>query len=129
MLQSVILAVKLAGTTVSGNPPFYELNKLGGGSTLRGYSRYRFYGNTSFYNQNELQWNINVRSWFMNGKIGLLTFFDNGRVWQPGEVSRIWHTGYGFGIMIAPFNKLSFTASYGITKESTQLHFRVGKLL
>ncbi len=64
----------------------------------------------------------------MNGKIGLLTFFDNGRVWQPGEISDEWHTGYGFGLMLAPFNKISVTASYGISKENNMLHLRVGKL-
>lgn len=129
LLRSVILAVKTGGATVSGNPPFYELNKIGGGSTLRGHFRYRFYGKSTFYNQNELQWNINVKSWLMNGKIGLLGFFDNGRVWQPGETSDEWHKGYGFGLMIAPFNKFSFTVSYGMSKEVNLIHLRVGKLL
>ena len=129
LLRSVTLAVKAGGATVTGEQSFYELNKIGGGSSLRGHLRYRFYGKTTFYNQNELRWDINVKSWFMNGKIGLLTFFDNGRVWQPGEISNEWHTGYGFGFMIAPFNKFSFTASYGMSKENKLIHLRVGKLL
>ncbi len=128
VLPSVTLGVKSGAATVTGNPRFYELNKIGGGNSLRGYLRYRFYGKTSFYNQNELQWNINVKSWLMNGKIGLLALLDNGRVWQPGETSDKWHTGYGMGIMIAPFNKLSVTASYGMSKENNLLHLRVGRL-
>ncbi len=128
VLPSVTLGVVAGAATVTGNPLFYELNKIGGGNSLRGYSRYRFYGKTSFYNQNELQWNFNVRGWLLNGKIGLLGFFDNGRVWQPGEVSEDWHTGYGGGLMIAPFKKLSVTATYGISKESKQIHLRVGRL-
>ncbi|HUS03382.1 MAG TPA: BamA/TamA family outer membrane protein, partial [Chitinophagaceae bacterium] len=129
LLRSVTLAVKAGGATVTGQPVFYELNKLGGGSSLRGYLRYRFYGKTSFYNQNELRWDINIKSWLMNGKIGLLGFFDNGRVWLPAEISNEWHKGYGFGLMIAPFNKFSFTASYGMSKETNIIHLRVGKLL
>ncbi|MDB5223106.1 MAG: hypothetical protein JWN83_1773 [Chitinophagaceae bacterium] len=128
LLKSVTLAVKTGAATVIGQPGFYELNKIGGGNTLRGYLKYRFYGKTSFYNQNELQWNMDIKSWLMNGKIGLLAFFDNGRVWQPGEVSDIWHTGYGFGITLAPFNKYSITASYGMSKESNLAYLRVGKL-
>jgi hypothetical protein len=30
--------------------------------------------------------------------------------------------------MIAPFKKLSVTATYGISKESKQIHLRVGRL-
>jgi hypothetical protein len=129
VFHSLVLAVKTGAATVTGQPPFYELNKLGGGNSLRGHMRYRFYGKTSFYNQDELQWNIPVKSWLMNGKIGLLGFIDNGRVWQPGEISDTWQTGYGFGLMIAPFNKFSFTASYGMSSEDHRIHIRVGRLL
>lgn len=126
---SLVVGVKTGGATVTGNPPLYELNKLGGGSTLRGHLRFRYYGKTTFYNQNELQWNIKIKSWFMNGYIGLLGFFDNGRVWYPGETSNLWQTGYGFGLMIAPFNKFSFTASYGMSAEGNAIHVRLGRLL
>jgi hypothetical protein len=129
VFHSLVLAVKAGTATVTGQPAFYELNKLGGGNTLRGHMRYRFYGKTSFYNQDELQWNIPVKSWLMNGTIGLLGFIDNGRVWQPGEISDTWQTGYGFGLMIAPFNKFSFTASYGISSEDHRIHIRIGRLL
>ena len=127
--RALILAVKAGGLTVTGTPPIYELAKLGGGSTVRGHFRYRYYGKSSFFNQNELQWNIPFKSWVMNGTLGVLGFLDEGRVWQPGEVSDTWHTGYGFGLMIAPFNKLSFTASYGMSREYNIIHFRVGRLL
>ena len=129
LLRSVTLAVKAGGATVTGRPEFYDLTRIGGGSTLRGYLRYRFYGKTSFYNQNEIQCNILFKSWLMNGTLGLIGFFDNGRVWQPGEISSAWHTGYGFGLMIAPFNKVSVTACYGLSRESNIIHLRVGKLL
>lgn len=127
ILKSITLAVKTGAATVTGQPKFYELNKIGGGTSLRGFLKYRFYGKTSFYNQNELQWNMNIKSWIMNGKIGLLGFVDNGRVWQPGEQSDDWHTGYGFGLMIAPFNKYSITVNYGMSKENNLVYLRVGK--
>lgn len=129
VLPNVIAVVRAGAATVTGHPPFYELNRLGGGSSVRGYLRFRFYGKTTFFNQNELQWHIKVKSWLMNGKIGFLGFVDNGRVWQPGEESNIWHNGYGFGVIIAPFNKFSITASYGMSPETNLVHLRVGRSL
>jgi hemolysin activation/secretion protein len=129
LLKTVALSVKAGGATVTGHPPFYDLNRIGGGSTLRGFLKYRFYGKSSFYNQNELQWNIKVKSWIMNGTLGLLGFYDDGRVWQPGETSDVWHAGYGFGLMIAPFNKYAVTVSYGMSKENNLMYIKVGKPL
>jgi hypothetical protein len=122
-------AFKAGGATLSGLPEFYQLNKLGGGSILRGHRRFRFYGKTAAYNQNELQWNFNVKSYLFSGKLGVLGLLDNGRVWQPGEVSNKWHTGMGGGIMIAPFNRITLTATYSVSREEGRFNVRIGKLL
>jgi hypothetical protein len=63
----------------------------------------------------------------MNGKLGLLAHYDLGRVWQPSQSSTTWHRGYGAGVMLAPFNKITFTATYSISKEDKMIHLRVGK--
>jgi hemolysin activation/secretion protein len=125
---SLTLAVKTGIQTLVGTPEFYQLSKLGGGNTLRGYLRYRFYGKTAAYNQNELQWNFNVRSFLLNGKMGFLALLDNGRVWQPEEKSQKWHIGYGGGIILAPFNKISITATYAVSPEDGRFNVRIGRL-
>lgn len=125
---SLTLAVKAGAATLTGTPEFYQLNKLGGGNTLRGFLRYRLYGKSAFYNQNELQWNFNVKSYILSGKMGLLALLDNGRVWQPSEQSGKWYTGVGGGVMIAPFNKITLTATYAKSNESARLNVRVGRL-
>jgi len=66
----------------------------------------------------------NINSYFFRGKGGLVAFFDDGRVWLPGETSNTLHTGYGGGILIAPFNFVFFDITYGISKETTQLQIR-----
>lgn len=126
---SLTLGIKTGAATLTGEPEFYQLNRLGGGPTLRGFLRYRFYGKTAVYNQNELQWNFNVKTYFLSGKMGLLALLDDGRVWQPGETSNKWHVGYGGGLMIAPFNKISFTGTYAISSDGGRLNVRVGRLL
>jgi hypothetical protein len=122
-------ASKVGASHVLGEPEFYQLNNLGGGNNLRGFSRFRFYGNTALYNQNELQWNFNVKTYLYSGKIGLVALFDNGRVWIPGENSDRWHVAVGGGITLVPFNKLSVTATYAVSKEDGRLSLRIGHFL
>ncbi|HEX2684496.1 MAG TPA: ShlB/FhaC/HecB family hemolysin secretion/activation protein, partial [Ferruginibacter sp.] len=85
------LVMRVGGASLTGTPEFYQYNFIGGGKTLRGYRRTRFFGKTTAYSQNELRWIKNVRSYLYNGKIGLLALYDIGRVWIPGEKSNTWH--------------------------------------
>ncbi|MDQ6755939.1 MAG: outer membrane protein assembly factor [Bacteroidota bacterium] len=121
------LAIRGSGGTVSGNPLFYQLPHIGGADDLRGYRRERFFGKTAFANSNELRFITNMRSYLMNGKIGFTVFYDEGRVWQPGETSDTWHTDYGAGLLLAPFNKLLANLAYGISKEKKMIQLRLIK--
>lgn len=123
------IASKVGAAALSGEPEFYQLNRIGGGNTLRGYTRFRLYGKTAVYNQNELQLNFNVQSYLFNGKMGFLALLDNGRVWQPGEDSNKWYTAVGGGLMIAPFNKISITATYAVSNEDKRFAVRLGHFL
>jgi len=58
-----------------------------------------------------------------------LAFYDVGRVWMPGEESNTWHSGYGGGIIIAPFQKFSLSVTYGISSELHLFHVRFNKIL
>ncbi|HSN61570.1 MAG TPA: BamA/TamA family outer membrane protein, partial [Ferruginibacter sp.] len=123
------IKIKTGATTLSGQPEFYQLNTVGSTETLRGHQRDRFYGKTTVYNQNELRWITDVRSYRYNGKIGLFALYDLGRVWMDNEKSNKWHTGYGGGIMLSPFNKISVTAAYAISEEDNNFHFQLIKVL
>jgi hypothetical protein len=127
LIKSVALAVKTQASTIDGDAEFYQMPRLGGGSSLRGFLRHRFFGKTAFSNQNELQWIFNFRSYLFNGKIGLIGIFDNGRVWIPGESSEKWHMGFGAGLMIAPFNKFQATVGYTRSDEIGRFNIRIGR--
>lgn len=127
------LSVRVGGATIvndevlnSGQP--YEHAIIGGPRYLRGYRRERFWGKTSFYNSNELRFITNLHTHLMNGKIGLLGFFDNGRVWMPGESSNKLHMSYGPGLILAPFNKCNLTLSYGISEEMRLFQLKLNTL-
>jgi len=121
------LAVKTGAATLWGHPEFYQYNNLGGFYSLRGFWRYRFYGTSVFYNQNELRWLPTVKGHFYSGRLGLLALFDQGRVWQPGEDSDKWHYGYGGGFMIVPFNKIAIVVTYSKSVEGNRTNIRLGK--
>ena len=127
--KSLTLAVRTGAATLVGEPEFYQLNKLGSGRTLRGFQRFRFYGKSAVYNQNELQYSFKVRNYFFSGKMGLIALLDNGRVWQPGEQSNLWHVGAGGGVLLAPFNRLVVSATFTKSNEDLRFNVRIGKLL
>jgi hypothetical protein len=111
------IAVRGGGGIISGDADYYHLNTLGGNENLRGYGRERFFGKDCFYNNNELRWVVPTSNYVFKGKIGLLAFYDNGRVWQPGEISNLWHHGYGGGLIIIPFERAALTGTYGTSSE------------
>jgi hypothetical protein len=129
LARKLILAVRTGGATVNGKPQFYQLPTIGGGQTLRGYRRDRFYGKTTFYNSNELQWVTNLKSTLFNGRIGLIALYDIGRVWQPNENSDQWHRGYGGGFLMVPFEKIMVSVTYGKSNETGLFHLRFSKSL
>lgn len=128
------LAVKAGGSTIVGNDAltnsaeFYEHAVIGGPGSLRGFNRERFWGKTSYYNNNELRYVTNVRTHLLNAKAGVFAFFDDGRVWAPKEISNVIHTAYGGGVLLAPFYKICGSISYGISKEARLLQVRINKL-
>jgi hypothetical protein len=120
------LALKIGGTHLEGDPEFYQYGVLGGNQSLRGYRRERFYGKSTFYNTNELRWIPQQESGAFSGHLGLVAFYDQARVWQPGEDSNKLHAGYGGGIIGVLFKKFAVTAAYGFSEEGRVLHLRVG---
>ena len=118
----------VGNNSIVNNAQYTQHTIIGGPVNIRGFRTQRFWGKTSFYNQNELRYITNIKTHFMNAKAGLLAFFDNGRVWLPGENSGTLHTSYGGGILIAPFYKISASFTYGITNESRLLQLAVNTL-
>jgi hemolysin activation/secretion protein len=115
-------------TTITGTPEFFQYASIGGGQNLRGFVRDRFWGQTAFYNTNELRGITDFHTYIMNGKLGLIGFVDDGRVWMPNETSDKIHIGYGGGIILAPFNKFSVSLTYGISEESKLFQLKLNKL-
>ncbi|MEO6490633.1 MAG: ShlB/FhaC/HecB family hemolysin secretion/activation protein, partial [Ferruginibacter sp.] len=122
------IMVRGGGATLAGTPEFYQYNKIASSHTVRGHRRDRFSGESTVYNQNELRWISNVRSYIYNGKIGFFGLYDVGRVWIKNENSNKIHYAYGGGIMLSPYNRLTGLVSYAVSEEFTNVHISLVKI-
>ncbi|MBC7418140.1 MAG: BamA/TamA family outer membrane protein, partial [Pedobacter sp.] len=118
---------RVGGSTLSGTPQFFQYNRIGGSNTIRGYQRDRFYGNSTAFNQNELRYITNVKSFLFNGKFGVFGLYDAGRTWLKGETSKEIHTAYGGGIILSPFNRITVSLAYAKSPEDTNIHIALLK--
>ncbi len=100
---TIVLSDRVGGIVSIGNPAFYQLAFLGGQGDLLGFRQYRFAGRNAFYNNFEARAKLaDVSSYIFPGELGLVGFFDLGRVWSNSDASDTWHNGQGGGIYYAP---------------------------
>lgn len=121
--RRLVLAHRTGGATNFGEYDIYFANTLGRSENLRGYWRYRFSGRTNFYQNTELRLRLSRR-----GNFGMLSFFDDGRVWVKEEESNTMHVGYGGGFYFIPFNAIGLNLSYGRSKEVSMIMVKAGFL-
>jgi hypothetical protein len=101
--NTIVLADRVGGGITIGKTAFYQSLFLGGQDNLLGYRLYRFAGQHSFYNNLELRIKLSdFASYIVPGQIGVIGFYDIGRVWENGQSSDKWHNGTGAGFYVAP---------------------------
>lgn len=100
---TIVVSDRVGGIISIGNPAFYQLAFLGGQGNLLGFRQYRFAGRNAFYNNFEARAKLaDVSSYIFPGELGLVGFFDLGRVWSDNDALETWHHGEGGGIYYAP---------------------------
>jgi surface antigen Omp85-like protein len=123
----LVLASRLGVSHRIGDYPFYHSAVLGGNTNLRGFRADRFYGTTAFYQTTDLRLTlINSVNKILPFTLGLMGGIDYGRVWQKGEDSETWHTGYGGGLWFAPIDFIVLNFGYFIADEEERFSFKVG---
>jgi hypothetical protein len=121
--KHVILATTFGYHTTMGDLELPQAQYLGFKQDLRGYRYQRFGGTSRAYNNTEVRVNFGDANFYIfKGPIGILAFHDIGRVWiKTDRSNNIWHTGYGGGIWLAPYNKIVLVASLTSSKEEPLL--------
>lgn len=114
-----VLATRVGYKKSIGDFEFFQASRLDGFNNLRGYRRYRFAGESSFYHQVDLR--IDLFQWtnyILPSRVGLVLFSDIGRVWVDGENSDTLHHGYGGGVYITPFGRFAINILAAKSEES-----------
>lgn len=125
--SNYVVAARIAGGTVFGQPAYYQMMQLGGAQILRGFHSNRFTGKTMLYNNIELRAKLfDFTSYLLPGSVGLVAFSDIGRVWLPAESSKQWHHGYGGGFYFIPAQLFLIQATVGVSGEGTLSYITAG---
>ena len=116
--KTLIWANRIGGGTNLGDYEFYQAQFLGSEDNLRGYRKYRFAGDSKFFNQTELRLRVaNFKTYLFPGSLGLLAFYDVGRIWADGAPNSKWLSGYGGGFWISPLRRIVISAVYAVSTE------------
>jgi Omp85 superfamily domain len=128
----ITLGLKAGVGKSFGKIPFYNQFTLGQNTYLKGYRNNRFTGKSIAFVQSELRLNLfGFSGVLVPMKVGLLGFFNAGRVYQSGETSNKWHSGYGGGLFIIPLREeftIYTTLSFS-EEESMLFEFGLGSAL
>lgn len=102
-----------------GDYEFFQGQTLGGKTNLRGYRRSRFNGDGVLYSNTELRIRLlDLKTYLFPASAGVLGFYDIGRVWYDQESSNEWHSGKGFGLWVAPLNRIIILGTMGFGEEN-----------
>ena len=115
------------GRIFSKHFEYFQAMNLGANNYLRGYRKNRFSGRSMLYESTELRYRLfKSRSYIFPGDVGVLAFFDIGRVWQDNETSKKWHNAFGGGLYYVPYSLVSLAVSVGISNEDRLINVSLG---
>ena len=125
--QAVTISLRVLGDRTWGKVPFFEAATIGSSSALRGYQQGRFAGTASVVGVAEVRVRLGRLDLITPVPFGMFGFAETGRVFEPGEDSRLWHPSFGGGVWAAPWKRqATLTASIGVSKESVMVYGAVG---
>lgn len=115
-----VLALRLGGVYTS-KTDFYHAATLGYVQNLRAYDQTRFTGKSCLYQNTEIRYQLfPFKNYIFTGQLGVLAFFDLGRVWIENETFEKWHYSYGGGFWLAPFKIAVVSLTWGRSAEKQE---------
>jgi outer membrane translocation and assembly module TamA len=125
--SNFVIADRLGGGITAGKAAFYQSLFLGGQDNLQGYRQYRFAGEHMLYNNFEARIKLaNLASYILPGQLGLVGFYDIGKVWQKGYNDKVWHQGAGAGFYFSPAQMMVLQLVAGNSGEGWYPYFTLG---
>ncbi len=106
---------------------YFQALNLGANNFLRGYRKNRFSGSSIAYASTDLRLKLfKSQSYVLPGDVGLVGFYELGKVWQRGEISKKWHTDFGGGIYYVPYNLIMLSLTVAKSPEDNLFNFTLG---
>ncbi|WP_353197150.1 BamA/TamA family outer membrane protein [Parapedobacter defluvii] len=125
--DAVVLANRIGGGITWGHPAFYQSQFLGGQGNLRGFRQYRFAGDHSFFNNLELRARAAyIGNYILPGELGLIGFYDIGKVWAAVRQSDRIQQGVGGGLYYIAANFAVLQVVVGHSREGWYPYFGLG---
>ena len=127
-VRKFVTVLKFGGGHIFGkNFEYFQALDLGANNALRGFRKQRFSGSSSLYASAEERIKLfKSQSYILPGDVGVIGFYDIGKVWMKNESSKKWHQSYGGGLYYSPFNIVVVSATVGISEEDKLLNFSLG---
>ncbi|MEX0778664.1 MAG: BamA/TamA family outer membrane protein [Balneolales bacterium] len=131
-LSNTVLALRGGFEHSIGDVPYWQLPKIGGESTVRGYPFARFRGNSALF------YNVELRNWvvsneFYDVRLGVHAFSDAGRVfdklgdWENPLANH--KRTYGAGLAFAPYDSdVILRMDYAFSSDMRRLYISFGYL-
>jgi len=120
--KHVVLATSIGGSHITGKFEIQQAQYLGFLQNLRGFRIDRFAGRSRVYNNSEIRFiKQDANLGLFRGSAGVFLFNDVARVWADNEDSDQWHDGYGWGVFIAPLNRMVLSATLMYSNEEKNL--------
>ncbi len=129
-LDDLTFAGRIGSEWVAGDAPFWMLPILGGEETMRGFHLRRF------RDQAMVHYSLALRKWlvslpFLNMRLGLQAFTDNGRVFGNGDsfsdLLKNHHRTAGGGLLISAFTSdFIIRADYAVSEETGRMYINIG---
>ncbi|MFD2035395.1 BamA/TamA family outer membrane protein [Belliella marina] len=125
--RAIILANRMGGGFTLGQTTFYQSQFLGSHDNLRGFRQFRYAGDHLLYNNLELRIKArDIRGYILPGQIGMIAFYDAGKVWADVAQSNRIHQGVGAGLYYAPARMAVLQLIAGYSREGWYPHFKMG---
>ncbi len=116
-----------AGHIFNDKYDFFQAVNLGANNFLRGFRKNRFSGQTMFYAGTDLKYSLfRAKSKILAGDVGVIGFYELGKVWAKGTPRGNFHHSYGGGFYFAPFDLILLSAVVGASDESVIFNFTLG---
>jgi Outer membrane protein/protective antigen OMA87 len=125
--EALVLSNRIGGGATIGHAAFYQSQFLGGQGNLRGFRQYRFAGNHIAFNNLELRARMAyIGNYLLPGELGLMGFYDVGKVWADVRQNDRIQQGVGGGLYYIAANFTVLQAVVGHSREGWYPYFSLG---